>query len=117
MRPTSSSAASSATTPVGLWGLVMMIRLVRGRHRRRDAIGIEREAVRVNAIEPHDARAEQPRRAEQRIVAGPLDEHLVARLEKRRAHQEVRAGRALRGGDLFGAARRTARAIASSSGS
>src|SRR4026208_2012760 len=56
----------------------------------------------MDSIESHDARAEQPRRAEQRIVTGTLHEHIVARFEKRRADLEIGARGALSRGDLFG---------------
>ena len=83
-------------TPVGLCGEVMTIDFRPRRHRVAHAIGIQREAVVERAIEPDRARAEHPRRAQQRVVARTLDEHLVPRLEQRGEHQEVRARRAAR---------------------
>jgi len=66
------------------------------------AVRIHGEAAGEIPIESIDPGSEQAWSAEQRIVARCLDEHVVARLEERRAHEEVRAGRALGGCHLFG---------------
>ena len=84
IRRRSRRAQRVRATPVGLCGDVITNHLGPRRHRAAHPIGIEREAVVERAIEPDRARAEQPRRAEQRIVARTLDQDLVARLEQRR---------------------------------
>jgi hypothetical protein len=70
------------------------------RHRRTDAVGIEGEAVSEIPDEVLHMRTEQAGSSEKRIVAGRLDQHLVARLEERRTREEVCPGCALCGSHL-----------------
>ena len=61
------------------------------RQRARDRVGIEGEVVLEAPLEAHDVGAEQPRRAEQRIVPRALHQHVVAGLEHGGQGLEVRA--------------------------
>ena len=75
---------------------------VRGVIACRTRSGSSAKPLVERAIEPDRARAEHPRRPEQRVVARTLDQHVVSRLEQRREHQEVRARRAARGRHAIG---------------